>query len=254
MLFVGAPVSMQAALEQIADAFQRTRPVDVTVTYADSAQLRRKVEARDPLDVLITATPADLEALARAGRVSEPRWLGRDSLVVVVPRAAPRTPRSVHSLTRSRYKRIAIGDPASVTSGVHAVGAFRSARVYEKLRPRFVYLPSEDEVLERVRTGEVQAGIVCRTQALSERRKVRVAFRLPVTRGQRIVYGAAPTAHASNPALAAEFTKFLKSRQSRTILRKYGFQPAPRTRSASLEKGVPGNGLGARKVWLTARH
>jgi len=73
-----------------------------------------------------------------------------------------------------------------------------------------------------VESGNVEAGIVYKTDALISR-SVRIAYEVPRPQGPRISYPAAVIADSRQKAAAQRFLDYLQSAQAREIFRRAGF-------------------------------
>jgi molybdate transport system substrate-binding protein len=87
-------------------------------------------------------------------------------------------------------------------------------------------------VLAAVESGNVDAGIIYRTDAAISRR-TSVAFEVPPSKGPRIVYPAGLVKDSRNADAARRFLKFLSGPESAAVFRKFGFMTAePRAHPA----------------------
>ena len=226
---VAAAASLQDALGEIARAFERTHAVTVTITYGGSGRLARQIRAGAPIDVFLCAEPSLITPLAREKRVVGERAFATNRLVVVVPASSRDVPKTLAELNEASYRRIGIGQPGYVPAGRYAKAVLERAGLYERLKGRFVYGEDVRQVLAYVEHGEVDAGLVYRTDARG-RRAARIAFEIPPLKDVPITYAAAITAQAKNPSEARAFVDLLAGREAQAILARYGFGPAPLAR------------------------
>ena len=78
-------------------------------------------------------------------------------------------------------------------------------------------------MLDYVARGEADAGFVYRTDAMTES-KVLIVETIPESHHKPIVYPAAALKTGNNGTGARKLIEFLRSEESRTIFRKYGFE------------------------------
>lgn len=162
-LVVLAAASLTDVLPPVVDAFEADRPgVEVRVSLAGSSELVAQVLAGAPADVLVTASEAAMAPALEAGAVDDVTPLARNTPVVVVPSGNPGGVTSVADLADPGLL-VALCAP-QVPCGAAAAAYLEANGV--------VAAPDTLDgdvraVLTRVRLGEVDAGIVYRTDALA---------------------------------------------------------------------------------------
>jgi len=221
---VSAAVSLKDTLEAIARLYHDANPDTVVhLNPGASGTLQRQIEQGAPVDVFISASPAEMDGLeSRHLILSDTRRdLVKNSVVLIVPKGQP----SVHSfrdLTDPRVKVIAIGDPQSVPAGAYAKQVLSHFGVYDTLKPKFVFAKDVRQVLTYVETGNADAGIVYSTDARTSQR-VSVVATAPEDSHSPVVYPVAVIAGSGNPEAAKAFVQFLLSSKSAQVFEQYGF-------------------------------
>ena len=221
---VSAAVSLTEPLERVADDFERDTGTAVELNLAGSSTLAAQILAGAPVDLFISADGRQMNRVAAESLVdAETRVvLLSNRLAVVVPAGEGGAPSSAAELRAEAFRRIAIGDPAGVPAGVYARCYLVSIGLWDALASRVVPTRSVRAALAVVEAGDVDAGIVYRTDALSSD-GVAVAFEVPEDEGPAIAYPAAILADAPNGALAARFLDYLQSEAARSAFRQAGF-------------------------------
>lgn len=138
---------------------------DLRVTYGASGTLRRQVEAGAPIDAVLFASPAPVDALIGAG-LADPASRGvaaTNGLVLIGPPGSPLRLATLDKLPTDA--RIAIGDPRVVPAGTYARTALTDLGQWDALTERLVYGGDVSMVLAYARRGEVAAAIVYATEA-----------------------------------------------------------------------------------------
>jgi molybdate transport system substrate-binding protein len=138
--------------------------------------------------------------------------------VVVVPASSGLVLGAPGDLVRVR--RLALGDPQAVPAGVYARTWLESAGLWGSLADRVVPTLNVRAALSAVESGNVDAGVVYRTDATLTRR-VRVAFEVPREQGPRIVYVVAPLSGTGRAA--RDFVAHLRSAEAARVFEKHGF-------------------------------
>jgi molybdate transport system substrate-binding protein len=88
---------------------------------------------------------------------------------------------------RPKIAKIALGQPQSVPAGIYAKEYLQKIGIWEKVSARVIPCESVRAALAAVETGNVDAGIVYKTDALHST-KVKVAWEVPVAEGPDITY------------------------------------------------------------------
>jgi molybdate transport system substrate-binding protein len=124
-----------------------------------------------------------------------------------------------------KVKKIAIGDPKSVPAGTYAQQAFDLLGITAQVSPKYVMGSDVRGVLAYVESGNVDAGIVYSTDALTST-KVKVVASAPDSINAKVVYPVAAISATKVLNAAKEYISFLFGAQAKTIFEKYGFSIA----------------------------
>ena len=222
-ILVFAAASLSDALAAAGKAYEAGGGGAVRFNYAASNDLERQIEAGAPAAVFVSANRAQVERLEKAGKVrpGDSFALLGNTLVVIEPREGkPRPVGSARDLLA--FDRLSLADPAAVPAGVYAKTWLEHEGVWTQLAPKVVPALDVRAALAAVAAGNLPAGIVYATDALSSA-KVTVVYRVPAEATPDLRYFAAPVAPGS-PAAAA-FIAFLKGAKAREIFTRYGFTP-----------------------------
>ena len=227
---VSAAASLTNAFEEIAAAFEKSRPgVKVQLNFAASGPLLQQILQGAPVDVFASADSETMDRAAAAKVIapgSRADFAG-NALVLVLPTLGKAgqlpAPSTLAGLAAPAFAKIAIGNPATVPAGRYALQAINASSnpLASALQPRWIYADSVRQALGYVVRGEVDAGFVYRSDALSEKSRVRVAFEMPMAIPVR--YPIATVARSKNPELARAFVNFVQTDAAQAILGRYGF-------------------------------
>ena len=219
---VFAAASLADALEEIARGYERSSGNRVVLNVGATSDLARQIKAGAGADLFLSADRAQMDGLTEAGLVRDADRIELLSnvLVVVVPSGAPTRIGAPADL--ARLGRIALADPEAVPAGVYARTYLEAIGLWSSLRDRVVPTLNVRAALAAVESGNVDAGIVYRTDAALSRR-VRIAYTVPPESGPKIVYVLAPLASPRKGA-ALDLARRLAGPEARTIFEKYGFQ------------------------------
>jgi molybdate transport system substrate-binding protein len=128
------------------------------------------------------------------------------------------TPRD---LLRPAVRRIAIGDPEGVPAGAYAKTYLESLGLWTQLQPKLIPLPTVRAALAAFETGNTDAAIVYRSDALTSQAGTLV-WLVPVGQGPSIVYPAA-VIRGPNITAARRFLRFLRGDLARSVFERAGF-------------------------------
>ncbi len=225
---VFAAASLHAAMTELADEFVSQHGCRVRVNTASSSTLARQIEAGAPCDVYVSAHQKWMEFLEDRSLInSNSRCSPMGNSLVLVASAG-----STGDINLNRFEgRLALGDPAHVPAGIYAKQALVHLNLYERLEGQIVPCRNVVAAQVLVERGEVAAGIVYGSNAMSNRLRIVRVF--PPTSHAPICYAAASTRGTS--VLGGDFLRFLQSPRAQQILLKYRFTTPGTISSAGLE-------------------
>lgn len=216
---------MQDALKTIAADYRRREPgTAVRFNFAASGTLQRQIENGAPVDLFISAARKNMDELQARGLIvaATRRNLARNRLVLIVPRNARAGVRSFGDLKKPQVARVAIGAPQSVPAGKYAQELLQKIGIWSIVEKKAVRAKDVRGVLTQVELGNVNAGIVYRTDALISSR-VRAVTVAPENLHAPIVYPLAVVKASKNQAAARRFAAYLTSAPAKKVLQRFGF-------------------------------
>lgn len=223
-IVVSAAASLTDALKEIGRMYQSKSKNRVTFVFASSSTLARQIEAGAPADVFFSADVQTLNALERNGRL-EPgtrKQLLSNQIVIIVPADKPTLVNSPEDLLDPRVRRIALAEPSSVPAGVYTKAYLESLGLWDKVKPKVVPVLDVRATLASVESGNVEAGLVYKTDAASSKR-VKTVFEVPIGKGPKIIYPVAILKESKSKAAAKEFLNVMVSPSGADVFRRYGF-------------------------------
>jgi len=227
-LTVSAAISLKDALDEAKQTYIAANPtVAIAVNYGASGTLQLQIEQGAPVDVFLSAAPKQMDALETKGLLLEGtrKNLLRNEVVLIVPKDSTLGISSFQDLTRADVKQIALGEPVTVPAGQYAKEVLTSLGIYDAVNAKAILGKDVRQVLTYVETGNVDAGIVYATDAMSSA-KVKVVATAPAKSHAPVIYPAAVIKASKDPTAARAFLDFLASPQGLAIFQKYGFASA----------------------------
>jgi molybdate transport system substrate-binding protein len=224
-LTVSAAISLKDSLDEIAQLY-RAKHADVAIHFnlGGSGTLQRQVEQGAPVDIFISASPDQMDALESKGLIlpGTRKDMVKNSVVLIVPKDKEGIS-GFEDLAKPEAKTIAAGEPQTVPAGKYAQQVLMHFGLYDKVKSKLVLGKDVREVLAYVATGNADAGIVYVTDAKISQ-QVKIVATAPDDSHSPIIYPLAVIKDSKNTAAAKEFAAFLLSPAARNVFKKYGFQ------------------------------
>lgn len=223
-LTISAAASLQDALNELKTIYAEQHP-DVAITYnfAASGTLQKQIEEGAPADLFISAGKKQMDALAEKGLIvdaSRKDLLGNE-LVLIAKNDSTLT--EFDGLTDPGVAKISIGTPESVPAGKYAQEALTSLELWDKLQPKLVLAKDVRQVLTYVETGNVDAGLVYRSDALMGK-EIKVVAAAPAESHKPIVYPMAVINSTKHQPETEAFAAFLSGDEAARVFTEYGFK------------------------------
>jgi molybdate transport system substrate-binding protein len=199
----------------------------VRYNFAASNLLARQIAAGAPADLFASADEARMDFLAQKKLVVEGTRISllSNTLVIVVGADSRISIQSEADLARPEVRAIALAEPQSVPAGVYAKQHLESLGLWKKVFDRVVPVENVRAALAAVESGNVDAGIVYKTDAAISK-QVRIAYEVPRAEGPRISYPFAVLTSSADENAARRFLDYLASPAGRAVFSRYGFLPA----------------------------
>ena len=222
-IFVFAAASLTDALNEVAPAYASGSGDKLIFNFAGSNALARQIKEGAPADVFFSADEIQMDNLDQAGLIDSAtrQDLLSNTLVIVVPEDGP-SELTPAALGDPALKRLALADPRSVPAGVYAREYLTKLGLWNAIAPKIVPTENVRGALSAVESGNVEAGIVYKTDAAISK-SVKIAYEVVPTEGPRIVYPVAVIKDSRNAGASRKFVEYLKSEPALAVFRKFGF-------------------------------
>jgi molybdate transport system substrate-binding protein len=224
-LNVSAAVSLNDALLAIQKIYPAKQPnVKINFNLGSSGALQTQIEQGAPADLFISAAAKQMDGLEKKDLLVKGtrKNILENQLVMIVPKDSTLNLKDFKDVAQDNVKKIGIGAPESVPAGQYAQEVFKYLNIWDKLQGKTVFGTDVRAVLTFVETGNVDAGIVYRTDALISD-KIKIVAAAPVGSHEPIIYPAAILKNAAEPKAAADFLAFLTGPEGKAVFEKYGF-------------------------------
>lgn len=223
VLTVSAASSLQNVLEELTVEFQKKNSyIDIQYNFGASGALGKQIEQGAPADLIISASTEEFNELKMAGLIQEDATLISNELVLVTGSNGNMQLKNIDELNLNTVEKISIGTPSIVPAGFYAKQALENHDLWTKLESKLVYAKDVRQVLAYVETGNVQAGFVYHTDAISSD-KVKIITTINEGIHDSITYPIGILTDADYPTEAKKFYDFLQSEEIKHIWIDYGF-------------------------------
>lgn len=222
-LTVFAAASLRATFTEIGETFQQQHPgTEVTFNFAGSSDLVTQITAGAPADVFASADENNMTKATTAGVVAgEPVNFAANILAIVT---APGNPESI-----AGFADLANPDLQVVVCAPQVPCGTATEKIEQNTGVALTPVSEESsvtDVLNKVQTGQADAGLVYVTDATIAGDKI---TEVPFPEATTVVnvYPIAGLTEAAQPELATEFIELVTGPEGRQILAEAGFEPAP---------------------------
>ncbi|MCI6573874.1 MAG: molybdate ABC transporter substrate-binding protein [Actinomycetaceae bacterium] len=220
--------SLNTVLPEIGDAtVVKDHPgTKLLFNFNGSSSLVDEMAGGAPVDILLTADEKNMKKALEKNLVKDPQIFTANTLVLVVPKGNPGAIKGFADGTLDG-KKLVICAPevpcGNATAKLSELNNVKLAPVSEE--------QSVSDVLDKVASGEADAGVVYKTDAKLKADKVEV---IEIPKADQVVnnYMIAVAAGAPNPEGAKAVLDAVMSDAGQAALEKYGFLPAAKISSA----------------------
>lgn len=221
-IVVFAAASLKSAFTQIGRRFKTDNPGSrVEFEFAGSSELATQLTQGATADVFASADTAQMDTVVKAGLLAgNPTNFASNTLVIVTAPGNPKNVGSFADLAKPGLSVVICQKPVpcgSATQRIEDTTGVRLNPVSEEL--------SVTDVLNKVTTGQADAGLVYVTDAHGAGNKV-TTVNFPEAAGAINVYPIGVLRKAPTPALAQKFVALVTSDAGHKILAQSGFAKA----------------------------
>lgn len=225
-LHLQAAASLKYAFDEIIPLWEQKNPqVKVVGNFDASGTLAEQIKQGAPADLFISANKSKMKEVLDDGKVKDDKAKDflENELVLIVPSQSKLALSSLEDLTKAEVKHVAVGDPSAVPAGKYAQQSFESAGIADKIEPKAVRGKDVTQVLTTVVSGNADAGLVYKTDALTQPEAVKIVA--TVEGHDKVVYPAAELKDTKHPREVHAFMEFISGPEVSKIFEKYGFKP-----------------------------
>ena len=218
-IIVAAAASLDKAFTDIGEQFKTENPgASVEFSFAGSSDLVTQLTQGAPADVFASADTKNMDKAAQAGLLAgDPVNFASNTLTIAVAPANPKKIASFKDLTQAGLNVVVCAPQVpcgSATQKVEQATGVKLNPVSEE--------SSVSDVLNKVTTGQADAGLVYVTDAIGAGDKV-ASVALPEAAGAVNTYPIAVLKESKNPQLARKFVDLVTGASGQKVLSAAGF-------------------------------
>jgi molybdate transport system substrate-binding protein len=223
------PVLVVFAAADLALAFRELMPraeaalgVKVTLVLGSTGNLARQIEHGAPADLFFAADRQFVDRLAAVGAVIPEKGVvyAQGRLVLATAKRVEPKATGLGDLRATRFRHVAIANPAHAPYGRAAEQALRQAGLWEAVKPKLVYAENIQQALQYVQSGAADAGLIALSLASApdiEWVPVDPALHAPLDQAVAVV------SRSARPELARALIEVVNGGEGRAIMKRYGF-------------------------------
>ncbi|UTW56438.1 molybdate ABC transporter substrate-binding protein [Kordiimonas sp. SCSIO 12610] len=224
-LNVFAAASLTSVLNSLNNHWQnQSSETTPTIVTGPSGTLARQIAAKAPADIFISANKEWIDYLTTTGSIAtDVETLASNRLVLAIPKnnkaMVPINALSgIKSFLLSSH-RIAIANPKISPLGAYTVNSLQKINLWSEVEAKAAYANNARATLLLVERGNIP-GIVYQSSAIqSDKVEIIASFK----NAEDIQYYAAIITGSKNKKAAADYLKFLMSKQAENIWQSFGF-------------------------------
>jgi molybdate transport system substrate-binding protein len=225
-LMISAASSLKDVLDVIGHTYQEEHPkVKLKYNFGGSGSLQKQISQGAPVDLFFSAAEDKFDLLVEQGLISgddRADLLGNELILIIPKNESSLSIAGFSDLKKEEIEKVSIGTPESVPAGKYAKESLESLGVWKDVETKMVYAKDVRQVLSYVETGNVDAGVVYRTDALSSD-KVHIAAAADPNTHSPIIYPVGIIKDSKQYEAAKDFYSYLQSDAALKVFEDYGF-------------------------------
>ncbi|WP_042145517.1 molybdate ABC transporter substrate-binding protein [Paucisalibacillus sp. EB02] len=226
-LTISAAASLKESLGKIQHEYELNHPhVKLKFNFGGSGSLKQQITQGAPVDLFFSAAEDKFNELVKEGLIAKEdgNTLLTNELVLIVPSNNPMDIAGLEDLIHKDVDHISIGIPETVPAGKYAKESLTIQDLWQRLESKIVPAKDVRQVLYYVETGNVAAGIVYYTDALSSN-KVTIIHTIDSSTHTPIHYPIGIIKETNNYEAAKDFYDYLQSDEALGVFKRNGFIP-----------------------------
>lgn len=209
--------------KEIAAKFEAKTGDKVVLSFGSSGQFYTQIANGAPYEVFLSADserPAKAEADGLA--VTGTRFTYATGRLVLWSKTPGLVDAKGAVLAKGGFEKLAIADPKAAPYGLAAVETLTKLKLNDALKPKIVTGSSITQAFQYVQTGAAELGFVALSQVINEQGGSR--WIVPANDHTPIDQQAVLLKTGADSATAKAFLHYLKSKDAKAIIKRYGYE------------------------------
>ena len=221
---VFAAASLTDALTEIGKNYEQATGDRVIFNFAASNLLARQIQEGAPADLFVSADEEKMDGLEKKNMILKDtrKSLLSNTLVIVAVKESSLSFQDPKQLADPKIKKIALAEPQTVPAGIYAKKYLKSIGIWKQVIDRVIPTENVRAALAAVEYGNVDAGIVYRTDAAISQ-KTKIIYEVALKDCPKISYPFAVVSRSSQQDAAKKFLEYLASENGLGVFKKFGF-------------------------------
>ena len=225
---VAVAANVSYAIEALIGDFNKQNTnVKVEINIGSSGKLAAQIMQNAPYDIFLSADMGYPQALYSKGlAVSKPKVYANGSLALFSKRDDVNVSKGLSVVLDSNIKRVAVANPKTAPYGVATKQALKNAKLYSKVKPKFIYGQSIGQTLTFALTAS-DIGFVAKSTLLSNKlsryKKGKNWIDVPLNLYTPTKQGIVLIKRAKDSADAKAFYSYLLSDRAKEIFKNFGY-------------------------------
>jgi len=223
-LLIGAAMSLVDVVEALSEIYTEEFPhITLTHNFASSGALQGQIEEGAPIDIFFSAAAGQMRELEEQGLMyGDSDIVVTNTVVLIVPADSDLEIEDFADVALDTVGLVGVGDPEAMPIGRFAQEVFTALDVEEDVYDKAVLASDVRQLLTWVEMGEVDAGVVFMTDAITSD-EVRIVAVADAELHAPSVNPVGIVETSSHKEEAQSFIDFLFSDTARAIFEEFGF-------------------------------
>jgi len=225
---VAVAANVSYAIEALIEDFNKEVPnVKVEVNIGSSGKLTAQIMQNAPYDIFMSADMGYCQTLYSKGlALNKPKVYANGSLALFSKRSDLNISKGLGVILEDSIKRVAVANPKTAPYGKATQEALMSAKLYNKVKAKFIYGQSIGQTLTYTLTA-ADIGFVAKSTLLSNKlkqyKKGKNWIDVPTNLYTPTKQGMVLIKRAKDNADAKAFYNYLLSERAKEIFKKFGY-------------------------------
>jgi molybdate transport system substrate-binding protein len=229
---VAAAADLRFALDEIVRLFRADHPaVEVSVSYGSSGKFLTQIQNGAPYDLYLSADSTYPREIDKAGLAAAPPVTYAVGRIVLWSAGRDASKLTLDDLAAPAIGKVAIANTQHAPYGRRAEEALRARGVWTTVAAKAVFGENISQTAQFVETGNADVGIIALSLAMHPSLAERGGYALIPDNLHQPLEQSLVVLRRGDREAVREFAGFIMKPAAQGVLRRYGFQPPPKSAS-----------------------